>query len=241
MYSLRYYELDSKKSSDFLELTQGQKIETKYQLALHGIKDDEAHTAVEFLGMSLNNEYYKYVIRYEEKEDIVGRYLGDPIYYYISYQDLELFRKSSEPSFFIIGSQKKKENALKILEQEGIIKLRRYQIDLIKLKDNLEDIFVVGGWFADLRIDKVRSAGIFGVNVADSQMWNQLQNSGGLSSLTIQLDLKTRPLSITVSSSGNVVYFDKWDENKSLTLAQELTNRIKPFFVYEGESNEKSA
>lgn len=234
MYSLKYYELVDKESDRFTNMKIDEVISTPYQQTMQNI-DEEEHTSIKYLGSSTSSNYYRYLIEHEEKENINGVYRKEPIYYYIAHEEIEVFKRNGGSSIFIKGSQKEKETALKKLSKGGIIKVKEYVINLMELACNIQNVFITGGWFGGLRIDKVSTAGIFGPDVNDSAMWSEFEKQGSLKALAIQINTNNGPLSVQIGEKGNILYYRTWKETESLNQAEQIINNIKQYFIYEGE------
>lgn len=229
MYSIKYFDLDNTNPGDFLSLQIGETQSTIQQIGLEETSD-ELMTTIKYLGLSENSNYHKYVIEHEGVKEINGRYQNEPINYYIASNKLELYKHHDENHIFIKGANELVKSALTDLQNSNILKVVDYKVNILELIKNTPNIFIKGGWFGKLKISNVTSAGIFGAEVNDSEMWEELESKGDLSAVVFQITSGVTAISVMVNKYGSLLLYNKWNEDTSISQAIDVVDNIRGYF-----------
>lgn len=223
MYSVRYYEL----KSEMPDLGVGEEVTTSHQKAFEGIADDAPHTKLKFLGSSENEFFNKYLIIYEHIVEVHGRYQNQPIRYYIAEEEIEVYKHRDENFIIAKGRGPTVRAALDALKADKKLNFVNYEVDILSLKRDLKEGNIKGAWFGDLNQANVETAGIFGTSVDQSDLWDELESTGNLKAVVIEVDRR----SFMITRSGVIVMYKPWDERYSLEEVLEVVEVIRHYFI----------
>ncbi len=223
MYSVRYYQLEREMPN--LEI--GQEVITTHQRGIDGLGDDEPRTKMKFLGKSENELFNKYLIIHEHVVEVHGRYKNKPIKYYIAEEEVEVYKHVDEQFLIAKGRGRTVTTAFETLRADKKLSFVNYEVDVLTLKRDLREGNVKGGWFSDLNQENVETAGIFGGSVDQSDLWDELESTGNLTALVIEVARR----SFMITRKGVIVMYKPWDERHSLEEILEVISIIRPYFI----------
>lgn len=112
--------------------------------------------------------------------------------------------------------------------------LKAREVDL----DHLCDAFnknvnasstVSGGYFSRLKIDRVRSASLFGPDVIGSEMWKQLKENGDLGGVWVDFDYYGSKMTSLITSHGVLLLLNNLDEKAALEVTSFLEQLMAPY------------
>jgi len=229
MFSIRYFQIKDR-NTRFFTIKTGEEIPSMHQVAFSGW-DDTVHTTVKKLGMSEHERFEKYLVKHEYIQHINGRYRGEPINYYIPVEELDFFVEREGNTLFAKGRSKPIEEAIRVLEKDNIIQLLTFEVNLTQLMNKLQQLSVTGGWFRNLEIERVESAGVFGSSVSESPLWEEFESKGELSAVLINTILSGKFQSVMITRKASILFYEQWDEKYCLEKACNLFEIIKPCLV----------
>lgn len=181
-----YYEVEN-----FPEMQIGDERQTATQLSFPG-DDDTIHTTIRFLGNSEHKAFSKYRVTHETIKRIKARFQNEYRNQIIAVMEFNLFRAQQASSVLITAKGLLCREMFKRFERapESFPDFQwlERRVDLAGLGRDLAG-GVTGGWFTRRKIADLRSAGIFGPTVAESDEWMRYEQAGDLSSLLNRVHL----------------------------------------------------
>lgn len=221
--SYRYYNCDEAPTFKV-----GQGVQTEHQLTFE-FANMAAHSRIEYLGLAMRDSFERYKVEHEidvrmdvvwEKEVVhkVLRRLTFPAYYH------------REKGYWLVGTGKREARILferlgdadpPIVAEPGSCDLGLVQAALVARGDG----HTTGGHFSDLKIDKVKSASIFGTDtVVDSDDWARYSELGEVSAI----DARVSPAdtSIMITADRLVLVRSARTEAEALHIAERVNDLI---------------
>src|SRR5205814_1516065 len=99
-------------------------------------------------------------------------------------------------------------------------------VDLGLLRTQL-DSRIGGGWFGDMAVARVESAGIFGPEVASSDEWERYEQVGRLNAIILELSFADDDFKVMVSQDSTVLIYRDLGEFEALAFLREVLGRIE--------------
>jgi hypothetical protein len=171
--------------------------------------DDEVATVVEPVTDWLHSILRKFQVRHEHTLHLEGRYKNEPINQVIEVSRFDVYLpKAGGGVAYVRGAGRIWRDAFRRIkrDQESSFDFSPGSLDLQRLVPRLEAP-VAGGWFGRLNIEKVRTAGIFGPSVAESEDWDRYEKLGQLSAITLDLSDGDRLQAVMLCQDWTVVLY----------------------------------
>jgi hypothetical protein len=213
----------------------GESIDTGGQSdAFEDIPIRGAHSKITFLGSSDNELFTKYKVVHETKREYRYRVGADIRNSLIAIDEFYLFRHK-DGYFMANTNQREIRELYDRLSQSGLGLLILLKFRSVNLRDLHENIArqgtsteVGGGYFHQLKLDRVSSVNIFGHDVGQSPWWEEFEVKGELGGLLLNFDFYNEPTTAMITASGSIVVYSSYAENLSLELVDNLNRLIEP-------------
>lgn len=210
----------------------GQALSTGRQSALpEGLgEDDSIHSEMSFLGHSEHREYSKYRVQHERLKNMRVRFQNTFRDSVIVVIEISLFVRGGGQYLWVKKPKYVEEffKRLKGIRQDFEFTPRT--IDLARMEDDLSND-VTGGWFRDLTVANVSSAGIFGEGVARSSDWERYEGAGRISALTINTETNFGELTFQVTHEGTIVLYSNFAERLALEIVDHVNEIVSRYEV----------
>jgi len=201
-------------------------IATAQQTALPG-GDDQVTTRVDVDPNWAHTAYRKYNVTHESTLRLEGRYRNEPINEVIEVHHFDLY--ASKVSDMVIARAPKKllREALNRLHKQDHHPFNYHvdELDMTKLGGAL-GAPIAGGWFGQLKIARVRTVGIFGADVADSEEWDHYRQSGTLQAIIVELEFDDNPLQLMLVRDSTIVLYRDLGEVANLAFINQIQTAI---------------
>lgn len=218
---------------NFPELAIGEEFATNHQpsLALAGGPQSEKHNVITLLGFSEHMPYYKYHVWHEIDVTGLWRYNNDKIQHLIEIVEMNIYKCPDSDLVYFKGTRHSR-NFLQRLADSSTLNFSAYEreIDLGELTKKL-GAKIKGAQFANLEIENVTTAAIYGDGVADSHDYERYTNRGDISFVIIELDLSVTKMSIRLSRDGTILLYKNQNEREDLTTLVQIDEYIEPFIL----------
>jgi hypothetical protein len=214
----RYYVVNQ-----FPEMEVGQSVTSTYQGSLLPTLVDEApQTVIKCVGIADHESYLKYQVVHETHQEVVGRYMNEPIHGYVRRTEFHLFRQP-EQAFLFVDTNKRicREMVRRVQDSEIPMDLLSSEIDLSRLGTELKSA-VSGGWFRKLRIADVSTMAAFGPVVGESSEWDRLDRMGELGTLQVHYEFEGKLYSVTITPDRSIVVLTTVTESEGLRLLESI-------------------
>jgi hypothetical protein len=223
----------------------GAKIDTGGEFALDEFSSKRAYSRVKFLGDSANDYFEKYFVEHETYRHIKHRFDAEIRDILIVIDTFDIYKHKS--GYYLVDTNLKnlRELAarLKSTYPDTLMLFKLRTINLLGLKEeianNASNAEIWGGFFRDLKINRVSAASIFGHDVGDSDLWEELSAKGQLSGVWINFEFYGEFTSVMVTKHGGIVTFTSYDEKVTLELVDGINKLIEPFAEEESLSSPK--
>jgi len=218
----KYYEIQN-----LPVLSVGQVFTTSHQEVLEVAEvETPAHSTLRFIGNSDHPLYEKYFVQHERernKKVRIGTAIRNRI---IEIEEFHLF-VPKDRSYVFAGTKETycDEFFTRLRSSYREFEFRGLRINLAKLRAELE-MSVRGGWFKNLTIADVRTAGIFGSKVSESDDWSRYEQSGILSALTLELEMQGIQYNFQLLRDGGTVLYDPLSERDCVEFLQNIRDLI---------------
>ena len=210
-------------------------VETGGQLKVGDYPYRGAHSRIKLLGQSENDSFQKYFVEHETQRNLKHRVdtsIKDTI---IEIVEFHLFENKS--GYFLADTKLEylRELVGRISDTfpERLILFKRRNVDLIQLKKYVDESSGVteisGGHFRNLAINKVSAASIFGHDVGESELWEELSEKGQLNCVCLNFEGDNETVSIMITLHGGIVTLSNYTERLALELLEEINKFIEPF------------
>jgi hypothetical protein len=226
------------KINNFPNIELGKEVSTGGQLTIDDVPIRGAHTRVKYLGESENVAFKKYFVVHETLKDFKHREGHDIVETIIAVSEFHMFLHKD--NYFMIDTNKKEVRELVARLRDtypsSLILPRFREIDLIKLHDEIRNdasnnASVSGGFFHNLKINRVSSATIFGQEVGESELWEDFENKGELGGLILNFLYLNSPITAMINKVGGIVVYGNYSEGLALELIDIVNKMIEDFAV----------
>lgn len=99
----------------------------------------------------------------------------------------------------------------------------------VNLKKVIEKAKIIGAWFdfGEVSIDHMKTSATFGLNVNESELFQQLTDDGGvLTAVTIKLDYNLREYGIIISTNGSITIQNNTQFKESIELTEYILDHL---------------
>ena len=207
----------------------GASLKTHTQLTLLTDGDDTAHSEIRFTGESDFPEFLKYFVRHEVVEKRKVRFMQEDRNEVIFVEEFHLYLPPNRKYLFAETAAHYSNELLKrIYLKDSSFSYTLREVDLLKLRKELQGN-IRGGWFRNLQIEDVSTAGIFGATVGDSDEWQHYEDSGKLSALVLEFKHKGTWHSTNISSNGAITLYASYSEKDALELVEVINDIVNRF------------
>lgn len=217
-------------------------VPTGGQLNISDYPYRNAHSRIKLLGQSENESFKKYFVEHETQRSVKHRVDDDIKEVLIEILEFHLFESKAGYFFADTKLEYLRELVGRIGETypQNLITFQKRIVDLIKLKKTVDEgpggTEISGGHFRNLAINKVSAASIFGHDVGDSELWDELSDKGQLTGVHLNFEFDSIPVSIMITVHGGIVTYSQYTEKLALELLEEISNFIEPFSTLENLS-----
>lgn len=222
------------KMDNFPTLELGQQVDTGGQATFEDYPFRGAHSEVTYLGSSEHNAFSKYKVMHETQKTYRHRFDGDIRNTIIAISEFHLFQHR-DGYFMVDTNQKEIRELADRLQQaypEALLLLRFRIVDLRALHENITrvgaDTSVIGGYFHQLKVDRVSSATIFGHEVGESPLWGEFEMKGELGGLILNFEFYGDLTSAMITRTGGIVLYSTFEEHLALELVENINRVIEP-------------
>jgi hypothetical protein len=232
--------------SNFPSIDLGKEITTGGQLDMEDYPIRGAHSRIKYLGESECEGFKKYFVVHETKKDFKHREGNEILDTIIAISEFHMFLHKD--NYFMIDTNKKEVRELVTRLGDTypsfLISPKYRDVDLVKLhkevNNNSENhASVSGGFFHNLKIDRVNSATIFGQEVGESDLWEDFENKGELGGLILNFEYLNSPISTMINKFGGIVLYGHYSEGLSLELVSIVNKMIESFTSDTGGSTSR--
>jgi len=200
---------------------------TVQQLAIAGF-DHTITTTIERAEDWHHARFQKFHVRHESVLRLEGRYRNEDISEVIEVHRFDIYA-SHDGSWAAVRAPKRLWlEALHRVEKDAAKALvfARESVDLSALLAKISSS-VSGGWFGELDIEKVHTAGIFGADVAESDEWGHYEGAGTLQAIVVELPFGDKPISMMLGHDWTVVLYRDLGELENLAFVEELREMVR--------------
>ena len=222
------------KIGNFPQLELGKQIDTGGQATFEDYPYRGAHSEVTYLGVSEHNKFSKYKVIHETQKKYRHRFDNDIRNTIIAISEFHLFQHQ-DGYFMVDTNQKEIRELTERLRQsypEALLLLKSRIVDLRALHENIQrvgaDTSVIGGFFHQLKVDRVKSATIFGHEVGESPLWGEFEMKGELGGLMLSFEFYGDATSAMITRDGSIVIYSAFEENLTLELIDNINRVIEP-------------
>jgi len=219
---------------NFPTLEVGQQVNSGGQAVFEDYPVRGAHSEITYLGSSEHNAFAKYKVIHETQKTYRHRFGSDIRNTLIAISEFHLFRHR-DGYFMVDTNQKEIRELADRLGQafpESLLLLEFRVVDLHSLHENIAqvgaDTSVIGGFFRQLKVDRVSSATIFGHEVGESPLWDEFEMKGELGGLILNFVFYGEPTSAMITRSGGIVVYSAFGESLALELVDDINRVIDP-------------
>lgn len=212
--SYRYFSCE-----DGPRLKIGEVLESQVQLAIAGF-DHEAESTMTYKGQSDHPDFETYDCLHQIDREVDAVFQTQPVSQLLFNVRFTAYFNRSK-SYFLVQVGKR--------EARGFFdRMAKVGLDAEPGKLRLDDVSrlgpTTGGWFANLKIEKVTSAGIFGSDeIVDSDEWSRYADVGKISALHMKLPNDAGvPQSVMVTKDRLVLLMQDLGENTNLHFVSKL-------------------
>jgi hypothetical protein len=226
--SFNYFQIEN-----FPAFQLGQQVNTGGQAVFEDYPYRGAHSEIVYLGVSDFQAFTKYKVKHETQKTYRYRIGADEMNTLIAISEFHLFRHTN--GYFMADTNRKEirelADRLGQAYPEELLLLRFRKVDLHSLHENLAkidtDTSVIGGFFHQLKIDRVSSATIFGHEVGESPLWGEFEMKGELGGLMLNFVFYGEPTSSMITKNGGIVVYAGFGEGLALELVENLNHVIE--------------
>lgn len=219
------------KIENFPNLNINEKVESGGLLQNLSEAEKTVHSKVTFLGSSEFESFKKYKVHHETEKLIRHRVGADILDRVIVLSEFHLFRHTS--GYFVADTNltELRELVGRLSDITPMIILKFREVNLVNLLSGLTQgsVDVGGGFFSNLKVDKVKSASIFGHEVAESNLWDEFEQKGTLGGVLLTMFLYGSPISLIITKRGGIVFYSTYEESVSLELVSNINDLISPY------------
>jgi len=211
--------------ADFPKLAINDVISNEVQTSLPW-GDATTETSITHLGSAEDRSFERYMVLHQVERDVDALYNQEAVRRLIENRRFPAYYERSG-GYFLVQAPERDVNGMfdRLAKSDPPIRSEHHQIDLMNLMA-LGD--TTGAYFGNLRIDKVRTAAVFGTTtVVESDEWVHYAEHGDLRVLymrVMQEDGATRTLQLLTDRS--VVLMKDAGEHDNLSFTKELQESI---------------
>lgn len=199
--------------------------QTSQQRSIDG--DDAVTTIVEPVPEWSHPEFRKFEVIHESRLFFEGRVKSDPIDSVVRKYRFFVYLDAEGKTAFVQATKKLWHEAFRRIEkdQHATLRWEEREIDLIDLGAKLAPR-IGGGWFGDMKIAKVETAGIFGPNVATSDEWERYEQTGRLSAIIIDFTFGDNDYKLMLCQDSTIVIYRELAEIENLAFVKTILKWI---------------
>jgi hypothetical protein len=204
------------RSDEFPELELGDSISSKVQTSLPW-GDPTAESSVTYLGLADNPAFERYEVLHQVERDVDAYVNQQPVRRLLENRRFHAFLHR-ERSYWLISTKRRDAQGVfeRLARDHDSVAVSNEQIDLRTISSLGS---TTGAYFGNLRIDKVRTAAVFGsTTVVESEEWEHYSELGELSVVYMRVmadDGETRTLMVMRDRGVNLMR----DTGERLNLA----------------------
>ncbi len=212
--SYRYFS-----SAEGPSLEIGESLRSQVQLAIAGF-DHEAESVITYAGKSDHPEFEKYDCLHQIEREVDAVFQTQPVSQLLFNVRFTAYFNRAKSYFLVQVGKKEARGFFDRLDKVGLTA----EPGKLKLDDVSRLGPTTGGWFANLKIEKVTSAGIFGSDeIVDSDEWSRYADVGKISALHMKLPNDAGiPQSVMVTKDRLVLLMQDLGENTNLHFVSKL-------------------
>jgi hypothetical protein len=202
-----------------------ERFQTSQQRAIDG--DDAVTTIVEPVRGWSHPEFKKFEVIHESRLYFEGRFRNEPIDSVVRRYRFFVYLDADGKTAFVQATKKLWHEAFRRIEkdQHATLTWKARELDLIALRAKLEPR-IGGGWFGDMKIAKVETAGIFGANVASSDEWERYEQLGRLSAIIIDFTFGDDDYKLMLGQDSTIVIYRDLAEAENLAFVKAILSWI---------------
>lgn len=210
---------------EFPELGLNESVRTKVQVGMPW-GDSSAETSITYLGVADDDRFERYSIVHQVERHVDAVYNHEPIRRLLENRRFHAFYRRDVGRLFVSTSGS---NARRAFERLGTANPPiQAHVEHINLLDVMSLGKTTGAYFGALRIDKVRSAAVFGTTtVVESEEFSHYAQLGDLTVIYIQImsdDGDIRKLQLL--TDRGVVLFNDLGERLNLQFVDQIQDSI---------------
>jgi hypothetical protein len=214
--SFRYF-----RCGDLPELELDQEISSVTQLAIP-TWDPEAHSTLHYLGLSTHHDFERYECIHQSEREVDALYREQEIRVLLfNLRFTAYYNRLAQYFLLQAGKRESRDFFLRLQTASPAIHAKAGKLNLALIQ-NLGD--TTGGWFGNLKIENVSSAGIFGTDeIVGSNEWARYSNVGEISALNMRLASRSGiTRSVQVTRDRLVLLMQGTDERDNLDFVAHL-------------------
>ncbi len=177
-----YYYL---RAVEFPDLPVGGEVASKHQLSLP-LADHEACTTLTMLGLAEDPAFRKYKVVHHVEREVEGIFRQEPLRRFLEVKRFPVYQHIKAGYVLAESSKEVARSAFKRLRGASPpVITEKVKVELSQLQSLGE---TTGGWFNNLRIADVSTAGLFGTStVTNSSEWKHYAEDGELNAVLMRL------------------------------------------------------
>lgn len=217
--------------NNFPEIKEDVHWATTAQLTMLDIHDNsvEAHSRINYLGRSANEQYDRYSVEHEVVKTMKWRFRDIIRRELLAIEEFYIY-VAKDRSHLLAATRDDLCNDLlrRVQVNDSAFAFAARTVDLVRMRQELQ-MKVRGGYFSKLKIADVNAAAIFGTNVSESADWNRYETSGEISALTLEMRWEEMTTSVQVSNTSGVVIYQNLSEKDQLELVSVANAMVGPY------------
>jgi len=238
--SFGYFKLEN-----FPTFKLGQTIHTGAQAVMDDYPVRGAHSEITYLGTSDYTPFNKYKVIHETLKQFRHRHQGEIQNTVIAINEFHLFCHKDGYIMADTSQKEIKELTYRVQQAypEDLLRLKLRVVDLIALHESISKLnanaSVTGGYFHQLKVDRVKSATIFGHEVGESPLWDEFETKGELGGLILNFVFYGANTSAMITRNGGIVIYSSFEESLVLELVENLNQIIEDHSTEESVSTRR--
>ena len=189
--------------------------------------DDEPFSLIRYLGLSEHSDFHRYECIHQVDREVDAVYNHNEIRRLLFNERSQLITTAIKAIFFIqAGKKESRDFFIRMSAASPPIIAERGKLDL-GLVQSLGH--TTGGWFAQLKIENVSTAGIFGTtDIVDSDEWSRYSDVGEISALNMRAASRAGiERSVMVTRDRLVLVMQGQDERDNLDFVAHLNEMFE--------------
>lgn len=201
----------------------GERVQSQTQLAIDGWHG-EAESYLQYVGKSEHQDFEKYDCLHQIDKQVDAVYRDDEVRQLLFNVRFTAYFNRGK-NYFLVQTGKKEALGFFGRLEGSALSTEPGKLDLSRASDLGA---TTGGWFGNLRIDDVSSAGIFGSDeIVGSEEWSHYANVGVISALNMRLHNDAGvPQSVMVTKDRLVLLMQDLGEVTNLHFVSQLNDRF---------------